>query len=324
MNKTAAAIFAALAMAFALTSSAPAAAQEEEIEEVKSELADAADKVAEAEQALEEAEEKAKQLEKDIAETEEGLEGMEEELSDFAFQMHVEGELSNTSAILASGDPDSALDALSYTSFLGEQRAGLLNEAETLLTDLKNQKEAHADQIEKAEKALKKAEKARGELKDTLEQLEYEAAAGPTGTGNAGAPSGTGTSGPESCSEADPTTSGCLTPRTLNVYNQSVDAGFTRYTACYRPEEGSDHGTGQACDFSADENTFQNYPATGSDKEYGDNLAAWYVNYYDVLSVKYVIWYKQFWSPSTGWQAYNGGTGAANTDHTNHVHVSVN
>nr|WP_205863989.1 hypothetical protein [Planosporangium mesophilum] len=126
----------------------------------------------------------------------------------------------------------------------------------------------------------------------------------------------------ESCSVDDPTTSGCLTPRTAHALQQAKAAGFTRYTACHRSGGGGEHPKGRACDFSANASTFQNARASGGDKAYGDQLAGWFVANSGRLGVLYVIWYKQIWFPGMGWRAYSGdGTPAG--DHYNHVHLSV-
>jgi peptidoglycan DL-endopeptidase CwlO len=126
----------------------------------------------------------------------------------------------------------------------------------------------------------------------------------------------------ESCTVDDPTTSGCITPRLLNSYQQARAAGFTHYTSCFSKRDSGEHPKGRACDFSANKSTFVNAAATGSDKTYGNNLAAYFVKNADRLGVMYVIWFRQIWMPSTGWRAYSASGGPAAV-HTNHVHLSV-
>jgi hypothetical protein len=63
--------------------------------------------------------------------------------------------------------------------------------------------------------------------------------------------------------------------------------------------------------------------ATGDERAYGDRLAAWCIQHSRALAVLYVIWFKRIWSPALGWRPYQRGTGQPNTDHTNHVHLSV-
>lgn len=126
----------------------------------------------------------------------------------------------------------------------------------------------------------------------------------------------------EKCIVDDPTTSGCITPRTLHAYNEARAAGFKRYTSCKRSGGGGEHPLGRACDFSSATSTFKNSDATGDDKAYGDRLAAFFVKNADRLGVLYVIWYRQIWSPGSGWRAYSG-SGSAAARHTNHVHLSI-
>ncbi|GAA1590575.1 phage shock protein A [Actinoplanes couchii] len=134
------------------------------------------------------------------------------------------------------------------------------------------------------------------------------------------APSGSGSG----CSETDPTgTGGCLTPRTLHALKQAKAAGFTRFTKCWRTQNSGEHPKGRACDFSAEKGTFGG-DATGGDKTYGNNLANYFIHNADALDVLYVIWYRRIWLPSSGWKSYSGAGGDPSSDHTNHVHLSVN
>ncbi|MEV0725714.1 hypothetical protein AB0I37_23410 [Micromonospora purpureochromogenes] len=127
----------------------------------------------------------------------------------------------------------------------------------------------------------------------------------------------------ESCSVNDPTpANGCITPRMLNALKQTQAAGFTRYVSCYRPSGSGEHPKGRACDFAAQKSGFGG-DATGGDRTYGNNLAAYHIRNADRLGVLYVIWYRQIWLPSSGWKSYSGAGGDPSSDHTNHVHLSV-
>ncbi|WP_328344031.1 coiled-coil domain-containing protein [Micromonospora sp. NBC_00421] len=127
----------------------------------------------------------------------------------------------------------------------------------------------------------------------------------------------------ESCSVNDPTpANGCITPRTLNALHQAKAAGFTRYVSCHRPSGSGEHPKGRACDFAAQKNGFGGV-ASGGDRTYGNNLAAYFIRNADRLGVLYVIWFKRIWLPSSGWKSYSGGNGDPSSDHTNHVHLSM-
>lgn len=295
---------------------------------LESELADAISAVADAEDEVAAAEHRADELADEVGQTEALLEELSGELDEYAVYLHTEGDLRTTAALLSAESPDRMVDALTFTGYLADERAALVQEAGALLAELRAQQEAHADELEAAETALEAAETAADELETQLEELRAEQSAGPDSTGGAPGADGVprnpdGSLPSESCTESDPTTSGCLTPRTLHVYHATRNAGFTHYVSCYRSGGGGEHPLGRACDFSANANGFQDVAASGADKDYGDRLASWYVANADALAVEYVIWYRQFWSPSSGWRSYSGANGTPAADHTNHVHVSV-
>ncbi|MEV8511041.1 hypothetical protein [Dactylosporangium sp. NPDC051484] len=126
----------------------------------------------------------------------------------------------------------------------------------------------------------------------------------------------------ENCIIDDPTTSGCITPRMLHSAQEARKAGFTHFYSCFRPAGPYEHPKGRACDFAAASDGFGGV-ATGNDKTYGTNLAAFFVKNASSLGVLYVIWFRQVWTPAAGWHAYSGGNGDPSSDHTNHVHLSV-
>jgi hypothetical protein len=121
----------------------------------------------------------------------------------------------------------------------------------------------------------------------------------------------------ESCSVNDPTTSGCITPRTFNAYTEVRKAGFRRFVGCYRSGGPFEHPKGRACDWSLQSSGFTN--AYNDDMRlYGNNLTAFLVRNADRLGILYVIWYRQIWFPATGWKSYGGPQA-----HKDHVHMSI-
>jgi peptidoglycan DL-endopeptidase CwlO len=121
----------------------------------------------------------------------------------------------------------------------------------------------------------------------------------------------------ESCSKNDPTTSGCVTPRTLHMYREVRKAGFKRFVGCHRSGGPFEHPKGRACDWSLKSRGFAD--AYNKDmRMYGNNLMAFLVRNADALGVLYVIWYRKIWFPATGWRPYQG-----DSPHTDHVHVSM-
>lgn len=177
------------------------------------------------------------------------------------------------------------------------------------IKDQQKQVTVMAKQKEQAEAALKAANQGNDASSSSDGGGSDDAAPGPTGT---------------SCSQTDPTgTGGCVTPTLLHAYKEARADGFTRFTKCWRTQNSGEHPKGRACDFSAEKGTFGG-DATGADKTYGNNLANYFINNADDLNVLYVIWYRRIWLPSSGWKSYSGAGGDPSSDHTNHVHLSVN
>jgi hypothetical protein len=125
----------------------------------------------------------------------------------------------------------------------------------------------------------------------------------------------------ESCSINDPTTGGCLTPRTFHAVNEARLAKFNRAVYCWRVQSWGEHPKGRACDFSLKTSGFGGI-ATASEKVYGTRLAQFFIRNASALGVIYVIWYRQIWTPGIGWRWYFG-TGSSSREHTNHVHLSM-
>jgi hypothetical protein len=122
---------------------------------------------------------------------------------------------------------------------------------------------------------------------------------------------------PEACSVDDPTTSGCITPRTMHMYQEVKKAGFNRFVGCHRNGGPFEHPKGRACDWSLQDSGFS--VAHNADmKNYGNDVMAFLVRNADRLGILYVIWYAQIWFPATGWKTYHGPS-----SHKDHVHVSM-
>ncbi|MFY1687393.1 coiled-coil domain-containing protein [Plantactinospora sp. WMMB782] len=119
------------------------------------------------------------------------------------------------------------------------------------------------------------------------------------------------------CNKDDPTTGGCITARTLHMYNEVRRAGFKRFVGCFRPGGPFEHPKGRACDWSLRNSGFSR-AANDDQMKYGNDLAAFLIRNADRLGILYVIWYKEIWFPGEGWRSYSGPS-----DHTDHVHVSM-
>jgi hypothetical protein len=236
--------------------------------------------------------------------------------------------ISLANVILGADDPESMMHNMLTVEYMISQDDKQLRELTATQKQLEQQQKDIAAAVANQQAQLKIMETNKKAAEDALRK----AGGGATVTGslpsggkvttNVVARNSDGSYPKEGCSLDDPTTSGCISPRTVNMYGEARKAGFTHYTSCYRSGGGGDHPLGKACDFSANASTFVDARATGADKTYGDNLAAWALANAKNLGIKYVIWYKRIWQPSSGWKSY-GGDGTPAGDHYNHVHISM-
>jgi hypothetical protein len=259
-----------------------------------------------------------------MAEAEGRAGGLSDEVGQLASMAYrTGGSLGEVSALLDSGSPDSLIERASTLAAIGQVKGRQLRELAQLRADLAKTKADIDAEVANQQKQLAEMAKRKADAERALNG----ASSGPGGTSSSVAsPAPRRSDGswpPESCSVTDPTgTGGCVTPRMLHAYQQARAAGFTHYTKCHRSGGSGEHPKGRACDFAAATNTFGGV-ATGAERTYGNNLAAYFIANASRLAVLYVIWFKQIWLPSSGWRSYSGATGAPNTDHTNHVHCSV-
>ncbi|MEV4756369.1 hypothetical protein AB0J86_14815 [Micromonospora sp. NPDC049559] len=237
------------------------------------------------------------------------------------------GRLGPVSALLDSDSPDGFLDRATALSAVASNEDRALR----ALLDTREQETRAKAAVEAEIREQRRQLDQMAKRKQQAERALALAGGGGPSAGVSGASSSSakpaarnadGSWPKESCSVNDPTTSGCITPRTLHAMNEAKAAGFTRFVSCHRNGGSGEHPKGRACDFAAQKNGFGGV-ATGGDKTYGNNLAAYFVKNANRLGVLYVIWFKQIWLPSSGWKAYQSGNGDPSSDHTNHVHLSV-
>jgi hypothetical protein len=266
-----------------------------------------------------------KQLEGELA-------GRSAALGELAGQAYRHGRLGPMTALLNSTSPDGFLERATALEAVANNEDRALD----ALTDSREQEaRAKAAVDQEIREQTKQVAVMAARKKQAEGALAKAAAANNNSGGSSGGitGSGGGTAKPaprnsdgswpsESCSQNDPTTSGCITPRTLHALQQAKAGGFTRYVSCYRSGGSGEHPKGRACDFAAQKGGFGG-DATGGDRTYGNNLAAYFLRNADRLGVLYVIWYRQIWLPSSGWRSYGGAGGDPASDHTNHVHLSV-
>ena len=267
-----------------------------------------------------------KKLDKEIKGLETKVDKLSGKIGELASAVYKGSRVGTVSALLDSSTPQDLATSMTTVEYLAHRDYVKIKDFVDSRDKLANKRYQLQLEMRKQRAALSKMDKRK---KAALKALIAAGGGDPTGGPDGGAASAEpsprnpdGSWPSESCSENDPTTDGCLTPRTLHALQEAREAGYTRYTACWRQASYGEHPKGRACDFSASAGGFEDHDAYGSDKQYGDNVAGWFVANADALGVMYIIWYRQIWEPGNGWSSYDGG-GSPAADHTNHVHVSI-
>ena len=266
------------------------------------------------------------QLQLELRQAQDRIQEMEPEIQLVASTSYRNGRIGPMSVLLNAASPDEFLDravALDLLAARDNERLARLNAA---LAQANRAKAAIDAEVKVEQKQLTIMAKQKSEAEKALKLVGGKATGGfVSATSPVARPAprnGDGGFSAQGCSVDDPTTGRCITPRTLHMLKETQRLGFKRFVNCYRPGGPYEHPKGRACDFSSEQNGFGG-DATGNDKLYGNNLAAFFVRNADRLGVMYVIWYRQFWSPATGWKSYGGSGGDPSSDHTNHVHISM-
>ncbi|GAB3942516.1 hypothetical protein GCM10027614_29660 [Micromonospora vulcania] len=286
-----------------------------------------------AKRALETSVQRQQQLTAQLKTTEAELSHRSGKVGTIAGMAYRTGRLGTVSALLNSNTPEGFMDRAAALGAVAANEDRALRDLLATKDEVTRTQVALDGEIREQQKQVavmaKRKEQAERALTVATTRAQATADSGDsnrgTSTANATpAPRNSDGSWPsESCSVNDPTpASGCVTPRTLHALNQAKAAGFTRYVSCHRNGGSGEHPKGRACDFAAQKSGFGGN-ATGGDKTYGNNLAAYFIRNADRLAVLYVIWYRQIWLPSSGWKAYSGAGGDPSSAHTNHVHLSV-
>ncbi|TDC32063.1 hypothetical protein E1211_21475 [Micromonospora sp. 15K316] len=280
----------------------------------------------EAKQKLDNSKRRQKQLTGQLTALQTRVNDLNTQVGEVAARSYRVGRLTPASMLLGSASPDAFLERAANLDLMAQRDAKRLRELTEAREQAQRAKLAIDAEVRQQAKQLAVMAKKKKEAEAALAAVSSGGSGGFGGASSTSAkpaPRNSDGSWPsESCSVNDPTTSGCITPRTLNALQQTKAAGYTRHVSCYRSGGDGEHPKGRACDFSAAAGGFKDENATGGDKAYGDSLAAWHVRNADRLGVLYVIWYRQIWHPGTGWRSYSG-SGSPAASHTNHVHLSM-
>lgn len=280
----------------------------------------------EARNAVEKSRKRQLQLTVELQRAEAQIKEMAPEIELIASTAYRNGRIGPMSLLLNSASPDAFLQRAAALDLLAQRDNAKLASLNEALKQAERAKVAIDAEVAEERKQLTVMAKQKTEAERALKLVGGKATGGfvsaTSPVAKAAPRNGDGGFSSQSCSSNDPTTSGCITPRTLHMVKETQRLGFDRFVGCFRSGGPFEHPKGRACDWSAQQSGFGG-DATGKAKLYGNNLAAFFVRNADRLGVMYVIWYRQFWSPATGWKSYSGSGGDASSDHTNHVHVSM-
>ncbi|XVV13380.1 coiled-coil domain-containing protein [Actinoplanes sp. CA-131856] len=320
-------LMAAVVLVLTVPSAAQADPDEGDSKTLRSALESAAKGQATAIQKLNASKKRQTQLQATVKQSEARAKGMEGQVSEIASRSYRLGRPSTMSMLLDSSSPDVFLERIERLDMMAQLDSQILNQYRDSLTKAKAAKAAIDKEVVEQTKQVAALTKKKKEAQRALASVGGGASSGGfvSASSPAAQPAPRNSDGSwpdESCSVKDPSSSGCLTPRTLHAYKEARLAGFTRYTVCWSQRSSGEHPKGRACDFSSNASTFKNSAATGGDKAYGDRLASYFIKNADELGVMYVIWYRQIWMPGTGWKSYSA-SGGPSVVHTNHVHLSM-
>ncbi|GAA4701080.1 coiled-coil domain-containing protein [Phytohabitans rumicis] len=256
-----------------------------------------------------------------LAQVERDLVVKQSTLGEVANTAYQRGRLGPISALLNSDSPEGFMDRAAALDALAATEDKKLRDLLDTQEDVKNAKLAIDNEIREQQKQVQVMAARKKQAENALAaEGGGDSADGPSGSGAATASQGPSGSG--SCSVKDPTgTGGCITPRLLHAYNETKKAGFSKYVYCWRSGGSGEHPKGRACDWAVASGGFGSV-ASGSNKDYGDRLANFYIKNASALGVLYVIWFRRIWLPSSGWKSYSG-SGSPSAEHTDHVHLSV-
>ncbi|MER7165348.1 hypothetical protein ABT336_04605 [Micromonospora sp. NPDC000207] len=272
---------------------------------------------------LEKSKKRQLQLDLEVRRAQSELDRLAPQVGQIAAQSYRSGRIGAMAMLLDSDQPDSFVkraQALDELNMVNARKLAEVQEVKDEAAEAKEQLDAEVTEQQKQHALMAK------QKRDAEKSLALVGGTGLTGglvvaeSPVAKVAPGRDSNGnwrPQGCTENDPTTSGCITPRTLHMYKEVKRAGFDRFVGCYRPGGPWEHPKGRACDWSLQNRGFSPWHNNDT-RMYGNNLTAFLVRNADRLGVYYVIWNRQIWFPATGWSSYSGPS-----NHTDHVHVSL-
>lgn len=262
-------------------------------------------------------------LEQEVKKAQAELDALTPQVTQIATQSYRTGRVGAISMLLEADNPDSFIARATALDELNRVNDRRLNTVNAVKIRAEQAKLAVDAEVRKQQKLENDLERGKIEAEKALRLVGGQGLTGGLVDAESPvariAPGRTSDGGWKSlgCTEDDPTTGGCITARTLHMYQEVKRAGFNRFVGCYRSGGPYEHPKGRACDWSLQNSGFRSW-YNNDMRMYGNNLTAFLVRNADRLGVYYVIWNRQIWFPATGWKSYSGPS-----NHTDHVHVSM-
>jgi hypothetical protein len=290
----------------------------------------------EAKEALERSKKRQQQLTAKLKEIDTELGPKQAALDEIVQQSYRTGRLGPMTALITADSTGSMLDRAQTLETIAVKQDRAVRDLEDAKTQQEQAKVAIDAAVRDQQRQLTVMAKRKNQAEDALKVANAASGSSGSSSSSGGGSSGGGSSSQaaaaprnsdgslpsESCSVNDPTTSGCISPRTLHAMQEAKKDGFNHFVSCFRQQNSGEHPKGKACDFAADKGGFGG-DATGASRDYGNRLANYFINNASRLGVLYVIWFRRIWLPSSGWKSYSGAGGDPSSDHTNHVHLSM-
>jgi len=202
-------------------------------------LASAAKGQADALQKLAASKKRQSELQSTVKQAQAGSAALEGQVGAIANRSYRLGRTSTMTMLLDSSSPDIFLERVQRLDMMAQLDSATLTQYRNDLSRAQQAKAAIDQEVLEQQKQVTALTKKKNEAELALGSVGGGGAAGGFLDANSplakAAPRNPDGSWPkESCTINDPTTSGCITPRLLNAYQQARAAGFTHYTACFR------------------------------------------------------------------------------------------
>jgi peptidoglycan DL-endopeptidase CwlO len=247
-------------------------------------------------------------------------------VGEIAHRAYISAGFTTVTAVLSTDSMEEFLNVWSIEDTLVTHEADQMRALRDAVAEANALHDSIDAEVAEQQAALQEMEKRKQEAEDALwwsgssgQSLGFSSNA--SAVAEAAPRSADGTWAPEERTVWEENTGSYLTPRMAHARDEAYKAGFTYWTSCYYGGGSGQHPLGRACDFAVEECRFCGN-AEGAALQYGTDLAAFFVFNAQRLGVLYVIWYRQIWMPSSGWRSYSGCCTSSEM-HTNHVHLSV-